>query len=350
MNQKLSALVSQISEKKIDAFLVTKSVDISYLTSFPSSDAWLLVTPKQIFYLTDERYRLEVSKHVKDVVVYHVRQPIADQVCMIAKENRFQNIGLDGRHISLHHFQAMQKISSNITWVLMPSPIEFLREIKTKKEVFLIKKAIQINLECFEYLKRIVKPGLREKEVLYKLEGFLRSNKVKCSFPPIIASGVRSSFPHAQVTDNVLRRGEALVADIGIDVEGYKSDLTRMFFLGKIPRFIKEAYDILCETQRLAISSIRPGVRVSEIDQQARNFLRKKNLDQFFVHSLGHGVGLEIHERPTVSSRSTEVLEKGMIFTVEPGLYFPKRFGVRVEDMVLVTAKGCDVMSQGKPF
>jgi Xaa-Pro aminopeptidase len=350
VNQKLSALASQIFKRNIDAFLVTKSVDVSYLTSFPSSDSWLLVTPKHVFYITDDRYRHEVSKHVKDVVVYSLRQSTTDQVCMIIRENRFQRIGLDGRHISLNSFQAIQKKIKQIKWVLINSPVESLRAIKTKNEVSLVKKAIKINLECFEYLKRIVKPGLREKEVLYKLEGFLRSHKAYFSFPPIIASGPRSSFPHAQVTDRIIRRGEVLIADIGIEVGGYKSDLTRMFFLGKIPRFIREAYDILRETQRVAISSIRPGVRASEVDQQARNFLKKKNLDQFFIHSLGHGVGLEVHERPTVSARSTEVLEKGMIFTIEPGLYFPHQFGMRVEDMVLVISQGCDVLSQEKTF
>ncbi|MFA6378548.1 MAG: M24 family metallopeptidase, partial [Candidatus Omnitrophota bacterium] len=216
----------------------------------------------------------------------------------------------------------------------------------SRKELAKIKKALDFHRQCLVYLKQIIQPGRSESQVFEKLERYVRAHHHQFSFPTIIASGPNSCFPHARITQRKLRRGEPVLVDMGIDVEGYKSDLTRMFFLGKIPHRVREVYDAVAQAQRFAIEKIKPGVLAKDIDAQARNFLKQQKLDSFFNHSLGHGVGLEIHEAPGISPKSSAVVKEGMVFTVEPGVYIPGQFGIRIEDMVLVTPKGHKVLSQ----
>jgi Xaa-Pro aminopeptidase len=194
-------------------------------------------------------------------------------------------------------------------------------------------------------MKKVVNPGLTERQIALKLEGFVKSHGAEFSFPPIIASGPNSCYPHAKVTDRIVRNNENVLLDFGIDLNGYKSDLTRNFFLGRITPRVVQVFDALTLAQREAISLIKPGVACAQVDLQARKVLRKFGLAKYFGHSLGHGVGLDIHEGPRLSSQSPSILEAGMIVTVEPGVYIPGEFGIRVEDMVLVTKEGCEVLS-----
>jgi Xaa-Pro aminopeptidase len=223
--------------------------------------------------------------------------------------------------------------------------VEQFRMIKDDTEVAKIEKALAIHKDAYKYLSKIIKPGLSEEDILYKLEEFVRANRCKFSFLPIIASGPNSSLPHAKITKRKIAKNDVILVDIGIEVESYKSDLTRMFFLGRIPALIKEVEEIVRAAQKEAIKIIRPGISASEVDAQARNYLKEHKLDSYFKHSLGHGVGLEIHERPRLSPRDKTILQEGMIITVEPGVYIPGKFGIRIEDMVLVTKKGNRVLS-----
>jgi len=220
-----------------------------------------------------------------------------------------------------------------------------LREVKDRTEVRRIQEALKLNLQAFQYLKGVIHPGITEREVLLKLEKYVKERKAGFSFDPIIASGPNSCFPHARVTDRKIRNNEPVLVDMGIDLQGYKSDLTRMFFLGKIPQLVNDVNVAVKSAQIQAIQKIRAGVLASDVDYEARNYLEKHRLGKFFGHSLGHGVGLEIHEGPRISQKSMSVLKEGMVFTVEPAVYLPHQFGIRIEDMVLVTKKGCEVLS-----
>ncbi|MDP8265546.1 MAG: Xaa-Pro peptidase family protein [Candidatus Aceula meridiana] len=346
MNPRLKKFQDHLLKNNIDAFLVTKPIDISYLVDFPSEDSWLLVTRKEIFYITDARYTCEVQKHLKKIEVQQYTRSLTKHVAELALKKKIRRIGFDDRYLSVAQFCSLKKNIKKSRLITVNFLVEALRAIKTKKELFLIRKAIKINLKCYQYLGRIIKPGLTERKILDKLESYVKAQKVRFSFPPIIASGPHASYPHAKVTSRKLRRGEVLLVDLGIEVQGYKSDLTRMFFLGKIPESVKEAYRLVCQAQQCAILAIKPGQRADKIDKQARNFLKQNKLDKFFSHSLGHGIGLEVHENPTLSSKNRTILKEGMVLTVEPGVYLPDQFGIRVEDMVLVTAKGCKVLSR----
>ena len=202
-----------------------------------------------------------------------------------------------------------------------------------------------MHKQALGYLKRIIKPGKTEKQIALQLESFIRQKKCCFSFDPIIAGGPNSSLPHAPLTSRKIRKNDIVLVDIGIDYQGYKSDLTRIFFLGKIPNPVRDGMCHVREAQRLSIAKMKPGVAVSQIDDQARNYLKKKKLARYFTHSLGHGVGLEVHELPRLSAKDPSVLQEGMVITVEPAVYIPKRFGIRIEDMVLITKKGCEVIS-----
>ena len=346
LNIRIQQLVSQFPAHKIDAFLVTHDVNIRYLTDFPASESWLLVSPRRSFYLTDFRYILEAQKGLKEITVKRCATSLYSTLFETAKSLKIKRIGFDDRHLSFSAYKKLKKeCPKGIKLFSTNNLVEDLREIKTFYEINQIRKALEVHAEAYQLIRKEVKPGISEREILNILENFIKSKNVGFSFPPIIASGPNSCFPHARVSDRIIRNNELVLIDTGIDLNGYKSDLTRMVFLGKIPRFVREANDFVRRAQELAIQHIRPGRRASEVDHQARKYLHKNRLGKFFGHSLGHGVGLEIHENPRISKKSSTILHPGMIFTVEPAVYIPNEFGIRIEDMVLVTQQGCEVLS-----
>ena len=346
MNHRFKKIISTFQSNHIDALLVVKEVNVSYLTQFSSSESWLLVTAHKAFYVTDARYILEAKQGLMDVEVREFKKSFYETLFDIAGQQKIRKLGFDGQHITLAQFKTLQKsCPKSIKLIETNSLVENLREVKEKEEIVLIKKALKVHQEAYQFLHKIIKPGLTEKKVLFKLQDFVREQGVGFSFSPIIASGPNSCFPHAKVTDRRIRNNEPVLVDFGIDVSGYKSDLTRMFFLGKIPQLIKDACDAVRDAQRRAIKGIKAGKSVAEIDQLARNYLSTKDLAKYFGHALGHGVGLEIHESPRLSQKSSAVLKDGMVITVEPAVYIPHQFGIRIEDMVLVTKEGKKVLS-----
>ncbi len=346
MNSKIKKVIGCFSEKRIDALLITRDVNIQYLMDFPASESWLLITPKKVFYITDSRYVLEAREGLKGVQVKQYTKSIYELMFQLAKQQGCKRIGFDARYFSLEQYEILKKRScSDIKLIKANNMVEDLREIKTATEVEKIKYALKLHRQAHQYLKKIVRPGLSEKEILCKLERFVKSRGAGFSFDPIIASGPNSCYPHARVTDRKIKDNEPVLIDMGIDINGYKSDLTRMFFLGKMAQLVQDVNDFVFESQRRAIKKICEGVSASEIDRTARNFLGKNKLAKYFGHSLGHGVGLEIHENPRLSQKSTSILKEGMIITIEPGVYIPKKFGVRIEDMVLVKKQGYEILS-----
>ncbi|OGX05413.1 MAG: hypothetical protein A2Z88_05810 [Omnitrophica WOR_2 bacterium GWA2_47_8] len=347
MNAKLKQLVSQFPKSNIDALLVTHDVNIRYLTDFPASESWLLVTPKKAVYITDFRYVLEAQKGLKGISVECYTKSFFDTVSDLSNRLRIKHLGFDERHLSLAAYLRLKQAAGSAAKLKATNNlVENLRIIKTKEELSLTRQAIKITLEAYAFIGKRVKPGLTEQQILADLENFVKAKKVGFSFSPIVAGGPNSCFPHAKVTERKLKNNEPLLIDMGIDVKGYKSDLTRMFFLGKIPPLVKKVNECVKEAQQRAIDKVKPGRLASFIDAQARNYLESKDLGKYFGHSLGHGVGLEIHEAPTISQKSNAVLKENMIFTVEPAVYIPNQFGIRIEDMVLVTERGCEILTR----
>ena len=201
-------------------------------------------------------------------------------------------------------------------------------------------------MDALRYIREFLSCGRSELEIAAELERFIRYHGAQsASFDIIVASGINSSYPHHLTSPKKLKSGESLVIDMGVNYRGYKSDLTRVFFLGKITLLVRRIYDIVRNAQQKAIARIKPGSSIREVDEAARSYIAQKGYGRYFGHNLGHGIGLEVHEAPKISSRQEGRLKEGMVFTIEPGIYLPGKFGIRIEDLVLVTKKGCEVLS-----
>lgn len=346
-NHHIKNLVNEFPRfRGIDALLVTNDTNIRYLTDFPASESWLLVTKNKSYYITDSRYTLEARLGLHGVVVKQYATTPCQTLFDLCKSLKIKKLGFDERHSSLMFFKKLKSFCPRRTKLVAATGIvEELREIKSSREVESIRQALVLHQKTLRFMQKVVRVGVSERKIMLDLERYVKSHGANFSFSPIIASGQNSCFPHAKVTDRVLKDNEPVLLDFGIDINGYKSDLTRNFFLGRMSPRYAQVLEALRLAQAQAIELIKPGVSVSVVDAQARKVLRKFNLAKYFGHSLGHGVGLDIHENPRLSVKSQATLMPGMIVTVEPGVYIPNEFGIRVEDMVLVTEQGCEVLS-----
>lgn len=347
-NLRLYRLRALMEQSGVDALLINDAVNVSYIVSRPSSDAWLLITSKKAWYITDFRYVDECSRFFDQTPfsVIQFEKSILKTILQLAKKNKIKMMGFSPHLMTVDIYEQLQSLCLNsILLKKLLFPVESLRTIKDEQEIGFMKEAIKINLEAFSWIEQKIKAGIRESDLLSLLKKFVDRKKVAFSFNPIIASGVHSSFPHAKVTEKKLVVGEPLLIDLGIEKQAYKSDLTRMFFLGKMFRSFKRELSIVKDAQWESIKKIRSGILAKDIDSQARQYLKKYKMDQYFGHSLGHGVGLDIHEMPRISSKSGAVLLENMVVTIEPGVYFPNKYGVRLEEMVLVTKNGYKVLS-----
>ena len=237
-------------------------------------------------------------------------------------------------------FSEAEHMMKNITWinwVAQKDVFEKVRMIKDVEELKLIKKSLQIALDTFEYVKPQIVAGAMELDIENEIE--YRMKKLGASGPSfdiIVASGKRSALPHGVATRKIIENGDAVVIDMGAVYNGYCSDITRTIFVGGMTKEQERVYDLVAKAQKFAIDAIEAGVNCKDVNEVAVNEFRKNAMDKYFVHSLGHGVGLDVHERPFVAGRSSDVFKPGMVVTVEPGLYIPDQFGVRIEDMVMV--------------
>jgi len=346
MNSKLKQLVASFDQKKIDALLVTKDVNIRYLTDFEACESWLLVCRNKTFYITDFRYVLEARKGLKGVILKQYTKSIYSKLFELMGMMKGRRLGFDENDFTVAQYKVLKKqCPLAIKLCAANRMVEGLREAKNDSEVAQIKKALEIHRRAHLFLKKMVKPGVMEREVLEKLENFVKRQGAGFSFDTIVASGPNSCLPHARVTGREIRLNEPVLIDMGIDLNGYKSDLTRMFFLGRMAPLVRQVNGHVKESQRRAILKIKSGIPVAEVDREARRYLAKYRLAKYFGHALGHGVGLEIHEAPSLSQKSSALLKEGMVITVEPAVYIPGQFGIRIEDMVRVTKNGCEVLS-----
>ncbi len=228
--------------------------------------------------------------------------------------------------------------------------MERARMVKDADELQKIRAAVELGARLFERALAVLRAGVKETDVAAEMEyAARRAGAEEMSFPTIIASGPRSALPHGRASEQVIGRGGFVVCDFGVILAGYCSDQTRTVWVGTgsgvVPKEARVAYESVREAQQAAIAAVRPGIRVAEVDEAARKVLRRAGLGRYFTHSTGHGVGLEIHEPPRIAPRQEEILRPGMVITIEPGVYFPGKWGVRIEDMVVVSETGCEVLT-----
>jgi len=328
-----------MKEKDIEAFVIYKFVNVTYITGFTGDDSVALVTHNKAIFITDGRYTEQAQKEVKDFEVIEHKTGIKEVLKEYIKTLEIKKLAFE-ENISYGQYRELKELLE-IELIPQANLVETLRMVKDEEEIENIKKAQNITDRAFEHLLKFIKVGMTEKEVALELEYFMKKQGAEdLSFDTIVASGKRSSLPHGKASEKVIEKGDFVTIDFGCKVGGYCSDMTRTIVMGKASEKQKEIYNIVLEAQQKAIDNIRAGITSKEADLLARSVIEEKGYGQYFSHSLGHGVGLEVHEAPSLSFKKEEILKEGAIVTVEPGIYIPDFGGVRIEDMVLLKEDG----------
>lgn len=343
---RIAWLKDQIRSLGLDAFLVTNGVNVSYLSGFAGEDAMILVTGRQCHFITDSRFAEDVHKTLRGFSIKVVTSTTYETLKAIASGARLRRIGFESMDLPYEVARRLRAGLKPARLVGIKYLVERRRAIKDAEEIALIKKAVACAHKTLGAMAKRLRPGASEANInAYGQIDFIKRGAVS-AFGPIVAAGKNSSRPHALAGSTKIKKNSFVMIDLGCKLGGYCSDLTRMFFLGKIKDPVKRIYGIVHHAQARAISMIRPGVRISDVDHAARSFIQEQGYGKYFGHALGHGIGLEVHEQPSISRLSTQRLEAGMVFTVEPAIYVPGLGGVRIEDMVLVTKNGCEVLTR----
>jgi Xaa-Pro aminopeptidase len=348
VNARIRKIYAESVKQKLDGLILFSSANISYLTGYTSRDSYLLISRNKNIYITDSRYKQEArNKLGKVAAVLLIRDSAFKTIAGACIELGLKRIGFEEKYLSCCGYKSLSRhLSKGMELVPTSGLVEESRQIKTDEELKKIKKALQITTEALEFAKDFISVGRKEVELAGELERFIRYHGANTSaFDIIVASGPNSSYPHHKTSQRKFKDNEPVLIDMGVEYMGYKSDLTRVFFLGKMNTVLKKIYQTVKFAHDRAIKAIAPGVQISKIDAAARQYIADKGYGGFFGHNLGHGIGLEVHEKPHISSKETSKLKPGMVFTVEPGIYLPGKFGIRIEDVVLTTNKGCEVIS-----
>jgi Xaa-Pro aminopeptidase len=334
----------------VDGLLVTHLPDVRYLSGFTGSSGALVLAGGRAILFTDGRYTAQAKAEATGTRVVIAPKPAVTAACEWMEAAGVRRCGFDAAHTTVAALEGMRRaVSAKVRrgmFVAIGSLVSRLREVKDEGEIGRLRAAARVGCELFEGMLSYLEAGLTESEVAATLEYAARLAGVEgMSFDTIVASGERSALPHGRATGARLPRRGFVTLDFGVILDGYCSDMTRTIHLGKAQPGERDVYDFVLEAQEAAVAAVAPGVTAGDVDEAARSVLRRVKLDKFFSHSTGHGVGLEIHEGPRLAAKQAQVLEQGMVITIEPGVYMPGKFGVRIEDMVLVTATGGEILT-----
>jgi Xaa-Pro aminopeptidase len=336
-----------MKKNEVDAYLITKPHDYYYLTGFTGEDSAVLVTSRAITIFTDGRFDETFALECPWAKKILRRSLIAEPIGQFCKDKGVEKLHVQPDGVNLAELKNLKKFCKPTKTAEAPDLIRDMRTLKDAGEVKIITQAIRIAEESMLALRRFIKPGQTENEIAARLEYEMRMRGASApSFSSIVAVGPNGSLPHYRPGQRAVKKGSAVLIDWGARYKSYCSDLTRVLFVGSIPRTIGAVYSIVANAQHLAIDAIRPGVRMYDVDAVARDHIKNAGYGKNFGHGLGHGLGLDVHEAPSLSYRSDAKLEAGMLVTVEPGIYLPGVGGVRIEDDVLVTKTGARVLSR----
>ena len=330
-----------------DALLSTRPVNIFYLSGFTGSSGALVVRPSAVYLLTDSRYALQSRQEAKSARIQITSGSLLEAVGTFIRRIRVRRLAVEAHSLTLAQFNELRRhTGSRIRLIPSIAWIEELREIKDRDEILRIRKAAQLTLAAFEEVLSHVRPGAREIELAAEIEYRMKQKGASgAAFDTIVASGCRAALPHAQPSSKKLRRNELVVFDLGAILHGYCSDLTRTIFLGRAPAKLRSWYHSVWQAQQAAHHATRPGATAGEIDAEARRVLEQAGLSQWFTHSTGHGLGLELHENPKLARGQKTMLTSGNVVTIEPGIYVKGLGGIRIEDDFVVTARGAEALT-----
>jgi Xaa-Pro aminopeptidase len=341
---RLNRVKESLKRKKIDGFLVTDIHNVRYLTGFTGSSAFLLITKEEHIFITDFRYKEQAEKEVHGWDFFIQREGMIRVIKNLSRKTGINSLGFESS-VSYDVFAAL---SRDINLEAVKSLVERLRQIKDIHEINSIREAIRRAESAFLEAKPYIRRGARERSLALRLEDRLKKKGCRnLPFDVIVASGPNSAMPHAKPTERKFTDGDLIIIDWGGESDGYFSDMTRTLLIDKGNNISqkKEIYQIVLEANKKATKLVAPGTESQQIDSSARNFIKKSGYGDFFEHGTGHGVGLQVHELPRITRKGRETLKQNMIFTIEPGIYVPGVGGVRIEDMVLVTVDGSEVLT-----
>lgn len=345
---RIDALAEQFHQLKIDALLVSALPNVRYLSGFTGSNGLLLVTAAGSTLFTDSRYTIQANEQTRGKTrVKIVRGPLVPGAVKLIAARRLKRIGFEAAHMLYESWQRLKEaVPLGVALRPIGNVVEQMRVVKSPEEIALIRQAVLTNSEAYQATLRRIRVGITEADIAAELEHQMRRRGAeKPSFDTIVAAGTRSALPHASPGNTPLKRDQLLLIDMGATREGYSSDMTRMLFTGAPGRKVRSMYGAVLEAQLAAIDAVREGVTAGAVDRAARSTLKRAGLEKTFVHSTGHGLGLEIHEPPRLGRKDATRLRAGMAITIEPGAYIEGFGGVRIEDTVLVTSTGCEVLT-----
>lgn len=337
----------QLLEKcRLDAFVFLNPVSIRYLCGFTGTDGALVITGEQDCFQTDSRYTTQARQQVAadQIREYSVK---IDGVLSFLREQGVRKVGFEAETLPFALARKLQEKGADLTWIPVGEEVLSLRGAKDPAEIDALLEAARISAEAFEEILPLVRPGAVEREIALALEfAMKRRGGEEKAFDFIVASGFRGALPHGVASEKRIAAGELVTFDFGTRYAGYHSDETVTVAVGEVSPRLREIFETVLRAHDLAIEQVRPGMALKDIDATARRHIDEGGYGKYFGHGLGHGVGLEVHEYPTVSPRSDAVAEEGMVITIEPGIYIPEVGGVRIEDMVEVTAEGCRLLTR----
>jgi Xaa-Pro aminopeptidase len=341
-----SALQRTMAEHRLDALLVSHGANIRYLTGFTGSNGLALVLLDRAVLFTDPRYRIQAAEEAS-CPVQAATGPLLERAVSMLRRLKSKRIGFEKSRVSVENYQVLkQSLPMRSSLEPVGGWIERLRMIKSDREIARIRRSCEVNSRAFEQAVKHIRPSMCETDLAAELEYRMRRQGAEGpAFETIVAVRARTALPHARPTSGKLGPNSLVLVDMGAMHDGYASDMTRMLFLGHPPARVRRMYRAVSEAQLAALDAVQPGVTTAAVDRAARRVLRGYGLDKAFTHSTGHGLGLEIHEAPRVGKKDKTPLEKGMTITIEPGVYFEGFGGIRIEDTVAVTSRGCDVLT-----
>ncbi|MCP8967065.1 Xaa-Pro dipeptidase [Ectobacillus ponti] len=342
---KLQALRASFGQAGIDGLLITNGYNRTYMTGFTGTAGVALISADRALFITDFRYMEQAEKQAAGYEIVQHTGLISEEVAKQAKELGIGKLGFEQDSLTYSEYQ-VYKGQAEAELVPVSGLVEKLRLIKTHDEIKILKEAAQIADAAFSHILTYISPGRTELGVSNELEFFMRKQgAASSSFNIIVASGYRSALPHGVASDKVIEKGDFVTLDFGAYYKGYCSDLTRTVAVGEPSPELKKIYEIVLEAQLRGVNGIRAGITGKQADALTRDYITEQGYGQYFGHSTGHGIGLQIHEGPSLSVRSDMPLEPGMVVTVEPGIYVPQLGGVRIEDDVLVTGEGNEILT-----
>lgn len=346
LDRKKAPLRKVIESHQLDGILLLNLENIRYLSGFTGSDGAFFLTQEDAFFLTDSRYWIQAEYEVQDAQIIHYKKKIEGIVDLLLGL-KLKRVGFESSFTTFSLYQSLlEKFKGQIEFVPLERELRNLRAFKDETELSLIRSAIDIASSAFLHLLKFLKEGAEERVLSLEMEFFMKQRGAEATgFDLIVASGARSALPHGRASDKRIEKGDFVLIDFGSRFKGYHSDQTRTVICAPSTPEQRRIYEIVKKAHDQAIKKVRPGIPICDVDRAAREYIQGQGYGEYFGHGTGHGIGLAVHEDPVVNGENQDLLQEGMVFTIEPGIYIPDWGGVRIEDMVRVTSTGAEILT-----